>query len=210
MATYSPRPLRKPARSTGVEAALAEAVAAPSTSVSASAIEAAVAQASTADLTPTTQAARSAGKGSSPRPTAKPGRRTAAAVVEDEGEGDRTPAEATEAARPVRKARESIILASASPTAPAPNASPETVDRRTGSGGAWSISLGLFTSHALAEKTLLKTALAESGTLDSARRDVRDTAKGFEARFGKLSRDDAWLTCKRIEARGAECRVIAP
>lgn len=212
---YSPRPLRKPA---GVRVAATAAVpAAPA--VSAAAIEAAVASASTANLAPETAAAPvKAASSGSPRPSAKPGRREAViaavaeAVAEDEGEGDRTPPEAAEAARPAAKSRpkETVILASSGPEAPAPKPARETVARSGGGGGNWSVSLGLFTAETLAEKTLLKTALAEADTLDGARRDVRATAKGFEGRFHKLSRDDAWLTCKRLEARGAECRVISP
>lgn len=217
----SPRPSGKPDRA-AVDAAVAAAVAEPAKPpVSASAIEAAVALASTADLTPKTQAAPApatavATAGSSPRPPKRPAQRDAvlAAVQSamegaEEGEGDRTPVE--DIARPApRKAKETVILASASPTAPAPTTAPETVARSSGSGGNWSVSLGLFTSQASAEKALLKTALAESDTLQGARRQVRDTAKGFEGQFNKLSRDDAWLTCKRLEARSAECRVIAP
>lgn len=214
--TYSPRPLRKPSGG-------AVAVAAAAPAATASAIEAAVAEASTANLAPQTAvaaqpAAQPAAGGASPRPSAKPGRRSAViaavaeAVGEDEGEGDRTPPEATEAARPATKSRpkETVILASTGPAAPAPKPERETVARGGDGGGGWSVSLGLFTSETLAEKTLLNTALAEADTLDSARRDVRATAKGFEGRFHKLSREDAWLTCKRLEARSAECRVISP
>ncbi|MFB2533377.1 D-alanyl-D-alanine carboxypeptidase family protein [Paracoccus sp. p3-h83] len=205
VARTSPRPTARPAIDRAVAAAIAEAEAAPV--VAAADIAAAVAQASTAALP-----ARSAASGaSSPRPVAKPGNRKVAAAPppEDEGEGDRTPADAVPTT-PARKAGDTVILASASPAAPAPNPQRETVARSGGGSGNWSVSLGLFTSKAGAEKALLQTALAEAGTLQNARRDIRDTARGFEGRFHRLSRDDAWLTCKRLEARSAECRVISP
>lgn len=213
----TPRPSDKPARDAAVEAAVAEAVKEPASApVQPAAVEAAVAMASTADLTPKTKSAAGTDTASSPRPAPRPGSQRVAvlaavgsAMEAEEGEGDRTPVEP--AARPApRKAKDGVILASANPAAPAPAAPKETVARAARGSGNWSVSLGLFTSEAQAEKALLKTALAEAATLEGARRQVRGTGKGFEGTFLKLSRDDAWLTCKRLEARSAECRVIAP
>jgi D-alanyl-D-alanine carboxypeptidase len=61
----------------------------------------------------------------------------------------------------------------------------------TSSGLHWGINIGRFPNEFLAQKTLLKTALAETATLDGALRKVIKGKTGFDATFTGLTRDGA-------------------
>ncbi|MFD0981772.1 D-alanyl-D-alanine carboxypeptidase family protein [Tropicimonas aquimaris] len=85
------------------------------------------------------------------------------------------------------------------------------VSRVSTSGGRrWGINIGAYPSRYKAERVLLKTALTEMATLDGALRKVAQGAKGFEASFIGLSEEQAGLACRKLEARGTECRTIGP
>jgi D-alanyl-D-alanine carboxypeptidase len=57
---------------------------------------------------------------------------------------------------------------------------------------------------------LLKTALAELGTLDNALRKVASTSRGHDANFVGMTKEGAALACKRLVARSIECKTLGP
>ncbi|MFV0245996.1 MAG: D-alanyl-D-alanine carboxypeptidase family protein [Qingshengfaniella sp.] len=84
-----------------------------------------------------------------------------------------------------------------------------TVTRAAGTGG-WGIDIGLFGSRYEAERVLLKTALLEIETLDSARRNVERRPQGFAATFLGMNERSASLACQRLTARDQDCTTISP
>lgn len=87
----------------------------------------------------------------------------------------------------------------------------EVVTRVSTSGGRqWGINLGRYGSRFAAEKILLKTALAEMKTLDGGLRKVIRNPLGFDANFMGLTRDQADLACRRLQARKQACFMIDP
>lgn len=104
---------------------------------------------------------------------------------------------------------DTIILASLA--ADSNDATPTEIVTRGGPGGRnWGISLGLYRSQNEAEQFLLRTALQESGSLDSALSRVSTTKRGYEANFVGMSKETAELTCDRLAARQQNCRIIGP
>ena len=90
-------------------------------------------------------------------------------------------------------------------------AKPEIVTRLSNSGEKdWAINVGNFKSRYAAEKMLLKTALAEIGTLEGSLRKVVAGKLGFEANFVGLSEASADRACKRLEARNVNCSTLGP
>ena len=87
----------------------------------------------------------------------------------------------------------------------------EVVTRVSTSGGRhWGVNVGRFPSEFAAQKMLVRTALAESGTLDGALRKVSRRSTGFDANFFGLTRDSADLACRRLQARQITCFMISP
>ena len=88
---------------------------------------------------------------------------------------------------------------------------PEIVTRlSTSDGRDWAINVGRFPSRYAAEKMLLKTALAEMGTLEGSLRKVVVGKLGFEANFLGLSEASADRACRRLEARNVNCSTLGP
>ena len=56
----------------------------------------------------------------------------------------------------------------------------------------------------------MQTALAENHSLDGALRKVVARNGGFEANFMGLSRDQADLACRRLQARALQCFTVGP
>jgi len=108
---------------------------------------------------------------------------------------------------------EGLQFVSASPAqeiAPKP-AEPEIVTRLSTSGGrGWGINVGTFGSRYQAERVLLKTALQELDTLDTALRKVAQTARGFDANFVGMNEETAALACRRLQARNLTCNTFGP
>jgi D-alanyl-D-alanine carboxypeptidase len=93
----------------------------------------------------------------------------------------------------------------------AKTAEPEIVTRISTSGGRhWGINLGKFTTRAVAERALMKTALTESATLRDGLRKVVERKGGYDANFIGLSRDQADLACRRLQARAIQCFTLGP
>ncbi len=95
--------------------------------------------------------------------------------------------------------------------APPQPAVQETVSRVSTSGGRhWGITVGKYPNRYLAEKALLKTALAESASLDGSLRKVVERKNGFEAAFLGMTREGADLACRRLQARKQTCFMVGP
>jgi D-alanyl-D-alanine carboxypeptidase len=114
---------------------------------------------------------------------------------------------------PKPKPRPSAVLtASTAHRAPATEArKAEVVTRLSTSGGRhWGVNVGRYPSRFAAEKVLLKTALMETATLDGSLRKVVKGKRGFDANFMGLTRDQADLACRRLQARQVTCFMVGP
>jgi D-alanyl-D-alanine carboxypeptidase len=116
-------------------------------------------------------------------------------------------------AEPVAEERptEIIMTASAIDPAAAPLLAeePEVVTRLSTSGGSlWGINLGKFNSRDSAERELIRVALSEPTTLGNGLRRVVQRSGGFDANVMGLSRDEADLACRRLQARGTTCFMV--
>lgn len=86
---------------------------------------------------------------------------------------------------------------------------PVVVTRLSTSGAAeFGVSIGSYPTRNQAERALLKTALVELATLDSALRKVVPSSGAYQANFIGMSAERAELACRRLEARNIACRPI--
>jgi D-alanyl-D-alanine carboxypeptidase len=100
------------------------------------------------------------------------------------------------------------IVARATPAA-IEDAAPVVVTRMSTSGSRhWGINIGTYGSEYEARKVLLKAALSELENLDGALRKVVRSKRGYDANFLGLTQDVAALTCRKLEARGSDCKVF--
>lgn len=87
----------------------------------------------------------------------------------------------------------------------------EVVTRLSTSGAQhWGINIGRYTTKFQAESVLMKTALAEATTLEGATRKVISRAAGHDANFHGLTREQADLACRRLQARQITCFMVGP
>ncbi|MGB8621283.1 MAG: D-alanyl-D-alanine carboxypeptidase family protein [Paracoccaceae bacterium] len=92
-----------------------------------------------------------------------------------------------------------------------PDGRQQVVSRASSSGGRyWGINVGTYGTEFQAEGILLKTALKEIGTLDSALRKVSRGSRGFDANFVGMTQEEAALACRRLQARGSDCTPFGP
>ena len=92
-----------------------------------------------------------------------------------------------------------------------PDAPREVVTRVSTSGGRqWGVNLGRFNSRGQAERVLLQTALLEMNSLDGSLRRVVARGGGFDANFMGMTRDEADLACRRLQARQVTCFMLGP
>jgi len=92
-----------------------------------------------------------------------------------------------------------------------PEPEPEVVTRLSTSGGhLWGVNVGRYTTRYEAEKVLLKTALSEMTTLEGTLRKVNQSNRGFDATFQGMTREQADLACRRLQARNVTCFMIGP
>lgn len=104
-----------------------------------------------------------------------------------------------------------LVLLGAQPSVKPQPAAQEIVTRVSTSGGRqWGVNVGRFGNRYLAEKMLLKTALAEMTTLDGSLRKVVRKPQGFDANFLGMTRETADLACRRLKARQVSCFMIGP
>ena len=86
---------------------------------------------------------------------------------------------------------------------------PEVVTRVSTSGSEqWGVNLGHFNTRSEAERLMLRIQLAESATLGDGLRKVVERKGGYDANFMGLTRDNADLACRRLQARGQQCFTI--
>ncbi len=105
---------------------------------------------------------------------------------------------------------DNLVLASTQP-AEQPEPEQEVVTRLSTSGGhLWGVNVGRYTTRYEAEKILLKTALSEMTTLEGTLRKVNRSSRGFEATFQGMTREQADLACRRLQARNVTCFMIGP
>jgi D-alanyl-D-alanine carboxypeptidase len=103
------------------------------------------------------------------------------------------------------------MFADADPAVQAMPAEPEVVTRISTSGGRhWGINVGRFNTRSGAERQLLKTALAETATLNDGLRKVVERSSGYDANFVGLTQDEADLACRRLQARAIQCFTMGP
>ena len=103
------------------------------------------------------------------------------------------------------------MFADADPAVQAAPAEPEVVTRISTSGGRhWGINVGRFNTRSGAERQLLKTALAETATLNDGLRKVVERTGGYDANFVGLTQDEADLACRRLQARAIQCFTMGP
>ena len=145
------------------------------------------------------------------RPQPRPGSTMvafASAVKEEEIEG----ALAEALAEPAKDLPTEIIMTAAAiapEAAPLVQPEPEVVTRLSTSGGSlWGINLGSFPSRDSAERALIRVALSESTTLEGGLRRVIQRSGGFDANVMGLTRDEADLACRRLQARGTTCFMV--
>ena len=125
----------------------------------------------------------------------------AAADIQPSGDGD--------APRPTARPAD-LVLASTDPAAQ-PEPEQEIVTRLSTSGGRlWGVNVGRYTTRYEAEKILLKTALSEMTTLEGTLRKVNQSSRGFDATFQGMTREQADLACRRLQARNVTCFMIGP
>jgi len=114
--------------------------------------------------------------------------------------------------KPLMRTAEVMPVALVTPEAV--SSEPRIVSRKSTSGRAWSVQLGVYGSKFEAEKTLLKTALSNLGPLDEAERRISPAtvngARLYRARFVGLSQADANKTCSRLRARSQTCVTVSP
>ena len=127
-------------------------------------------------------------------------------------------AKAVDAAPPVSppasaapRPRPEDMFADAAPVPDAMQQTPEVVTRISTSGGRhWGINVGRYPSRAGAERQLLRTALAETATLNDGLRKVVERGGEYDANFVGLTQDQADLACRRLQARAVQCFTMGP
>ena len=93
--------------------------------------------------------------------------------------------------------------------APADDSSQKVVVVMSTSGGRnFGVNVGEFTSRFEAERALLKTALAESATLNEGLRKTSQSDGAWRATFLGLTEDQADLACRRLRARAVPCETV--
>ena len=116
--------------------------------------------------------------------------------------------------KPVSRPKNVVLAAATTKPTPKPKVAQqdaEVVSRISTSGGRhWGINVGRFTTKYAAEKMLLKTALAEMATLDGTLRKVVSRTQGHDANFMGMTREQADLACRRLQARQVTCFMIGP
>jgi D-alanyl-D-alanine carboxypeptidase len=78
----------------------------------------------------------------------------------------------------------------------------------TSGGRHFGVHVGEFPSRYDAERALLKTALAESATLNEGRRDTTQSGGIWHASFMGLTEEQAELACRRLSARAIPCETV--
>ncbi len=91
---------------------------------------------------------------------------------------------------------------------PEPEPAQEVVVMSTSGGRHFGVHVGEYPSRYDAERALLKTALAESATLNESLRKTTQTGGAWRASFMGLTEDQADLACRRLRARAVPCETV--
>ena len=95
------------------------------------------------------------------------------------------------------------------PAEPAAEEDEEVVVVMSTSGGRhFGVNVGEYPSRYEAEKALLKTALAESATLNDGLRKTSQSGGAWRASFMGLTEEQAELACRRLSARAVPCETV--
>jgi D-alanyl-D-alanine carboxypeptidase len=78
----------------------------------------------------------------------------------------------------------------------------------TSGGRHFGVNVGEYPSRYEAEKALLKTALAESATLNEGLRKTTQSGGAWRASFMGLTEEQAELACRRLSARAVPCETV--
>jgi D-alanyl-D-alanine carboxypeptidase len=78
----------------------------------------------------------------------------------------------------------------------------------TSGGRHFGVNVGEYPSRYEAEKALLKTALAESATLNEGLRKTTQSGGAWRASFMGLTEEQAELACRRLSARAIPCETV--
>jgi D-alanyl-D-alanine carboxypeptidase len=117
-------------------------------------------------------------------------------------------AAATIAAAPPPK-RNTPIFDAVEIAAPAEETQEQVVVVMSTSGGRhFGVNVGEYPSRYEAERALLKTALAESATLNEGLRKTTQSGGAWRASFLGLTEDQAELACRRLSARAIPCETV--
>ena len=93
--------------------------------------------------------------------------------------------------------------------APVEEAQEEVVVVMSSSGGRhFGVNVGEYPSRYEAERALLKTALAESATLNDGLRKTSQSGGVWRASFMGLTEEQAELACRRLSARAVPCETV--
>ena len=110
--------------------------------------------------------------------------------------------------------RNAPIFETVEPAVAMAEAEPEVqevvVVKSTSGGRHWGVNVGDYASRSDAERALLKTALAESATLNQGLRKITQKSGSYHANFMGLTEDQADLACRRLMARGVPCETLGP
>ena len=91
---------------------------------------------------------------------------------------------------------------------PAPEPQEVVVVMSTAGGRHFGVNVGEFPSRYDAERALLKTALAESATLNEGLRKTTQSGGAWRASFMGLTEEQAELACRRLRARAVPCETV--
>jgi D-alanyl-D-alanine carboxypeptidase len=78
----------------------------------------------------------------------------------------------------------------------------------TSGGRHFGVNVGEYPSRYEAERALLKTALAESATLNEGLRKTSQAGGAWRASFMGLTEEQAELACRRLSARAIPCETV--
>jgi D-alanyl-D-alanine carboxypeptidase len=78
----------------------------------------------------------------------------------------------------------------------------------TSGGRHFGVNVGEYSSRYDAERALLKTALAESATLNAGLRKTSQSGGKWRASFMGLTEEQAELACRRLSARAIPCETV--
>lgn len=115
---------------------------------------------------------------------------------------------AASVAAPLPKRQAPIFDAVAAEEATAEEQQEVVVVMSTAGGRHFGVNVGEFPSRYDAEKALLKTALAESATLNEGLRKTTQSGGAWRASFMGLTEEQAELACRRLTARAIPCETV--